>query len=76
MKGVLQLWRRNRMLAFGIVATTGLLVAAGFVFDFRVDDIAGFLWACMLMIAVIIACAGALFLLLLALRTLFSRPGS
>lgn len=75
MKGVLHLWRRNRMLTFGIVATMGLLVATGFVFDFRVDDIVRFLWACVLMIALIVVCAGALFLLLLALRALFSRPG-
>lgn len=73
MRSVLRWWRQNRLAAFGIVATTALLMLAGFMFDFRADEVARFLWACLLLVGLVIACAAVLFLLLLLLRVLLSR---
>lgn len=73
--GILTLFRRNRILIFGIVATLALALSAVFAFDFRTGEILAFLWQCVLLIVAIIACAGLLFGLLLLLRRLFGQVG-
>ncbi|HMV71469.1 MAG TPA: hypothetical protein PKC08_04765 [Pseudomonadales bacterium] len=70
---VLRLLRRNRLLLFGVVAMFALAVSTALVFDFRIGAIVTFLWQTVLMIGAIIVCAGVLFGLLLALRTLCGR---
>ncbi len=65
--------RNNRTLVFGIVATLAMLVSAVLTFDFRVADILGFLWMCVLMIVAIMVTAACAVALLLGARALWRR---
>jgi hypothetical protein len=67
------LFRSNRTLVFGIVATLALLVSAAMAFDFRLAGMLGFLWQCLLLIVAMILTAACAVALLLAARALWRR---
>lgn len=66
-------FRSNRTLVFGIVATLALLVSAVLAFDFRLGEILGFLWQCVLLIVAIILTAACAAALLVGGRALWRR---
>ena len=70
---LLQRFRNNRTLVFGVVATLALLVSAVLAFDFRPGDILGFLWQCLLLIVAMIFTAACAVALLLGARALWRR---
>ena len=71
--GLLQGFRRNRMLVFGVVATLALLVSTGLVFDFRLADMLAFLWQCLLLVGAIVLTAACAAAVLLGVRALWRR---